>query len=162
MCRQCYRIKVELRALHLRLEHAKKFGTPTRGDGLIPIPLKVEYMTAVAMAEDAQREGRRYGSLYRNDITSLDLEHELSFICTRFLKKDLYSNDACFFDCFTIGQKRLLLYFLAKMSREYLRRKRRIRARNKVAAKEVNQVLRKRSPGTYRVEKDPAVMRRRR
>jgi hypothetical protein len=159
LCRHCYSIKRELRALHHKVEHAKRSTIPRR-DGLISPLLSLDYMTAIDMAENAQWEGRKYGSLYNDDITSLDLEHEFCFISKRFLKKDLYNHDAFLFDHFTVSQKRYLLYILSRMSREYLRRKRRMRSANKVIAKEVEEVLKERFLGTYRVEEDLAIIRK--
>jgi hypothetical protein len=120
--------------------------------------LILAYMTAVQMAEDAQWEGRMYGSLYSADLTGLDLEWEFSLISKELLKRDLYNGHAFLFDCFAASQKRLLFYLLSRMSREHLRRKRRFSCEWKVTNKEISHVLKRRFPGTYRVEKDPAVV----
>jgi hypothetical protein len=110
------------------------------------------------MAEDAQWEGRKYGSLHDEDVRSLDLEHELSFISKKFVKKDLYKGEAHWFDSLSVSQRRSLLYVLSKMGREYLRRKRRLRCVHRVQDKEIKQVLKGRSRGTYRVEKDQCAL----
>ncbi|MGD0125283.1 MAG: hypothetical protein ABSF46_07995 [Terriglobia bacterium] len=153
LCRHCYKIKTELGALHQEVEHVKRAGKPYRGKVLISPSLKLAYMTALRMAEEAQWEGRKYGSLYNDDITSLDVQRELSFISKRFLKKDLYENCVYLFDCYNLSQKRNLLHILSMMSREYLRRKRRFRCRWEVVDKEIRHVLKGRFRGTYRVEK---------
>jgi hypothetical protein len=159
LCRHCYKIKSELRALHNKVEHAKRSTIPRRGDLISPM-LSLDYMTAIDMAEDAQWEGRKYGSLYNDDVTSLDLEHEFCFISKTFLTRDLYNNSAFLFDRFTASQKRYLLYILSRMSREYLRRKRRFRSIWRVVGKDIKEVLEARSPGTYRVEEEVAILRK--
>jgi hypothetical protein len=141
------------------VERAKKVGDPRRGQGKIPFLLRFYYKAAIEKAEAAQREGRKYGLLYDDDLTSHDLESEFSYISRKFLKKDLYYGEACLFDCFTSSQKRCLLYIVSKMSRTYQRRKRHRIAVNTVTPKDVRRVLKDRAIGTYRVEKDPTVIR---
>jgi len=141
------------------VEHAKRVGEPHRGQGKIPFLLRFDYKAAIEMAEAAQCEGRKYGSICKHDLTSLDLESEFSFISRKFLKEDLYYGDAYLFDCFSGSQKGNILYIISRMSRTYQRRKRRRIAVNIVTPKSMKRVLKDRAMGTYRVEKDPAVIR---
>lgn len=155
LCRHCYSIKMKLRSLHRKVEYAKRFGRPHRGHGLISPVLKLDYMIAIQMAEDAQREGRKYGSLHDAEITSLDLAGELNQIGRWFVKGDLYKDEAFWFNSLDVSQRRSVLFALSKLSRAHLRRRRRFRCAWRVAGKEIRQVLKARCPGTYRVEKDP-------
>jgi hypothetical protein len=159
LCRHCYDIKAELRRLHREVEERKAHGAvhPTFGLG----SLQFDYIAAIDMAEAAQGEGRVYGSLSKGDAP-LDLEHEFGFISQKFLKKDLYRNSVDLFTYFTPPQRRLLMYVLSRMSREYLRRNRRKRAWYDIQkGRTTKQALEERFFGTYRVEKDPTVIGRR-
>jgi hypothetical protein len=159
LCRHCYGIKSELKRRHRDLEGRRARGPvhPTFGLKNLEWP----YAAAIDMAEAAQWEGREYGSLVRGE-DPLDLEHEFGFICRKLLRKDLYRNSAGLFTHFSPPQRRLLLYLLSWMSRGYLRRKRRRQAwYNIQKGRTLEQALKERLPGTYRVEDDPAVTRRR-
>lgn len=157
LCRHCYEIRAELRQLYRKVEDRKARGAvhPTFGLG----NLQFDYIAAIDMAEAAHWEGRCYGSLYKHDVTPLDLEHEFGFISEKFLKKDLYRNSVDLFTYFTPPQRRLLIYVLSRMSREYLRRNRRKRAWHDIQkGRTVKQALAERFFGTYRVEEDPTVI----
>jgi hypothetical protein len=158
LCSHCYKIKTELRRLHRRVEDRTARGTvhPMFGLG----NLRFEYTVAIDMAEAAQWEGRKYGSPNKGDVTPLDLEHEFEFIGEKFLKKDLYRHSVALFQhFFTPSQRRLLMYILSKMSREYLRRNRRSLAWLDVqGGRTVEEALKERAFGTYRVEEEPTVV----
>jgi hypothetical protein len=108
-------------------------------------------------AEAAQWDGRKYGSPNKGDVTPLDLEREFEFIGEKFLKKDLYRHSVALFQhFFTPSQRRLLMYILSKMSREYLRRS--LAWLDVQAGRTVEEALKERAFGTYRVEEDPSVV----
>jgi hypothetical protein len=158
LCRHCYDIKTELRHLHREVEERKARGAvhPRFGLG----DLEFHYIVAIDMAESAQCEGREYGPLSKGDHP-LEVEHELSFISEKFLRKDLYRHSVALAEAFSPSQRRLLIYLLSRMTREFLRRRRRsgARLRKTMTGRTVEQALGERFPGTYRVEADPTVVR---
>jgi hypothetical protein len=158
LCRHCYDIKIELRRLHREVEERKARGAvhPRFGLG----ELGFHYIAAIDMAESAQCKGREYGPLSKGEAP-LDFEHEFSSISEKFLKKDLYRHSVAQATAFSPSQRRLLVYLLSMMSREYLRRKRRSMAwfRIQVTGRTIEQALRERFPGTYRVEEDSTAVR---
>ena len=156
LCRHCYNIKAELKRLHRKMEDGKERGAvhPTFGLG----NLQFDYTAAIDMAEAAQTEGRTYGSLSKGDAP-LDLEQEFGFISVKFLKKDLYRHSVDLFTYFAPSQRRLLMYVLSRISREYLRRNRRKRAWYDIqVGRTMKQALEERFFGTYRVEEDPSIV----
>ena len=152
MCTHCYRIKRNLVRLHREVQRLRKTAAPHPRFGVIPFQLDHEYRIALEMAEAARCEGRKYGSIHRDDITNLKLEHEFSFISKRFLKRDLYRNDAWLFECFSASQKRHLFYITSLMTREFLRNNRRAIAAGQVSGLSIDQVISGRSHGSFRVE----------
>jgi hypothetical protein len=152
LCRHCYHIKTELVRLHQKVHHSRETGVPHPRFGSIPSEWDLKYKIAIRMAESAQSEGRMYGSISRDEITNLRLEHEFNLISKRLLKRDLYRNKACLFECFTACEKRYVFYIISLMSREILRKNRRASATYDVTGFSVDDVLAKRSRGTFRVE----------
>lgn len=152
LCRHCYDIKQRLRRLQRVVDGARASDGGRRKGGPITAQLEVDYKTTVEMAELAQCEGRKYGSLYHADVTPLQLEHEFSLLSRALLRKDLYYGDADLFACFTPSQKRQLLYIVSRITRGDSRRKRRRLACAETLSKTIDQVLADRSPDSFRVE----------
>ena len=152
LCRHCYGIKGRLRRLQREVDGARARDRGRRKGGPIPVPLEIAYKTTIEMAELAQCEGRKYGSLYHADVTALQLEHEFSLLSRALLRKDLYYGDADLFACFTPSQKRQLLYIVSRTTRGDSRRKRRRLACAETLSKTIDQVLTDRSPDSFRVE----------
>jgi hypothetical protein len=91
--------------------------------------LDFDYRVALEMEKNAKLEGRAYGNIPARPISGLELEHELSLLSKKFVKKDLFYGTANLFDwSFTTNQKKIIFYVLSLMSRAWLRRTRRMRA----------------------------------
>ena len=159
LCRHCYNIRAELKRLRREVQDRRARGPVSPRFDLAA--LEFDYIAAIDMAESAQCEGREYGPLSKGE-TPLDLEHEFSFISEKFLKKDLYRHSVALATAFSPSQRRLLVYLLSRMSREYLGRKRRsmVWYRILMTGRTIEQALRERFSGTYRVEEDPTIARR--
>jgi hypothetical protein len=81
----------------------------------------------------AKGEGEAYSDLSADRIDGLKLEHELSYLSRRFLRKDLYRGLATPLEWSFPPEQRVLLYYLiALMNREYLGRNRRRIAESRV------------------------------
>jgi hypothetical protein len=139
LCQHCYDIRRKQNRLRKKIEeYKKKLGEiPFEMDDLALryrnalADLEFRYRAAMAMEKDAKAECEGYGEMYAANIDGLNLEHQFSFISTKFVHQDLYHGDANLFDrSFTLNQKRLLSYLLSLMSRAYLRRTRWHRALN--------------------------------
>ena len=112
------RLSAEVKELKNRGKGHPRFGP-------VPPALDFRFRAALKMEENAKAEGDIYGNVAKYDVGGLKLEHELSFISKRFVKKDLYYGDANLFDwTFSADQKRVIFYLLSLMSREYLCRRR--------------------------------------
>ena len=93
------------------------------------------------MVELAEHEGEFYFR-FAHPVTGLELEHELSYVSERWIRKDLFHGWANILDwSFDPTQKRLLYYILRKMIVEYLRANRRNIAEGNVFDNEREQGL---------------------
>jgi hypothetical protein len=91
-CRHCYRISREIAKLELKVKKYEQ--------SILTAPFILEYNLRVAkrMAQDARREGIRYGDIHKRKIDGLDLEHEFSLLGNRFIKEELFHGHANIFD----------------------------------------------------------------
>lgn len=145
LCRHCYQVKVELKRLHRVVD----------GDrGILSPATEFRYKVALLMAEFAQAEGQKYGSIGRRDVSALDLEWEFRFLSREFVRRDLYDHAAYLFESYTPIERKYLLYVVSRLSRERLRRERRRRAQAEVCGESLEDILTNRAHGTYRVEDD--------
>jgi len=146
LCRHCYDLKAKLkRAYRTYLDSKARSCT----DMFLP---ERDYKIAVEMVEAAQSEARSYGALHERQVSNLDLEHEFGYLSRKLLKKDLYYRHANLFQCFSASQKQLLVYIISRMIREHDRRHRKDGAAN--CTDTLEETLRNRAEGTYRVEDD--------
>lgn len=79
------------------------------------------------MVELAQREGDWYGEIDSKPIDGHWLELEFRRFSERVIGKEMFFGHATIFDHeFTLEQRRRVFSYLAKMTREFLRRNRRL------------------------------------
>lgn len=125
LCSHCYNIRSELRKIRKKcwsFEDARK---------RVPFELIFDWETAVKKAEFASQDGDLLADIHTRKVSGLDLEHALSGISERFVKKDLFYHDAEWLDwCFSASQTRLVYHFLRKLLVTDLRRKRQFEAIN--------------------------------
>ena len=120
LCWSCYRIKNTVAKLQSKMDKHKKRQVR------IPFELRFDLTLGKQMARLAKAEGARYGSIHRENISGLDIEHELSSLSKHFLGKDLFFGDANLFQwSFSLSQRRLIFYVLSRLQREFLKRHRR-------------------------------------
>jgi hypothetical protein len=104
------------------------------------------------LAEEAQAEGRSYGMILSEEVSTHDFEGYFVRLSMRLLKDDLYSQDAWLFECFTDSQRRLLKYILSRLTRESDRRHSSKISRLNV--QRLEEVMKQRRRDSYRVEHD--------
>lgn len=125
LCAHCYRIQRQVARLDSACKGRGRTGS--RRASQLEIRIARQMMTL------AKGEGEAYSDLSANRIDGLKLEHELSFLSRRFLRKDLYRGLATPLEwSFPPDQRVLLYYLIALMNREYLRRDRRKIAESRV------------------------------
>ena len=128
LCLTCYRAKRKVIQLQSRLEKLKKSGKS------VPFDLQFEFRVRKQVARLCQVEGAAFGGIDKKDITGLDVEHLLSALSERVIKKDVFFGEANLFDwSFSPSQKRLLFYLISKLERALRRRNRLNEARWSVA-----------------------------
>jgi hypothetical protein len=82
---------------------------------------------AKRMVELAQWEGNCFGEIESKDINGLRLEMEFRHFSRRIIGKEMFFGHWPNFQRkFTLPQRRLVFYYLARMSRQHLLRNRRI------------------------------------
>ena len=155
LCRSCYSIKLELRSKYASYL-ARKAVSRHRDDLW---SAEHDLIVAIKMAESAQTDGRTYGNLHEGDGRTISLELEFGFISRRSLHKDLFNHRAYLFECFTPSQRRYLMYLVSRMSLEYRRRNR--RSDSVYNTDSLEDVMKGRAWGTYRVEDDVRALKRR-
>ena len=135
--------------MYRRYQEVKTNGTPSQKMFSQDFDLRV----AINMAEDAQAEGRIYGNLHKRPVSNVDLEHAFGSLSKSLVPpNDLFYKDANLFDCFSESQNRYLMYLVSRMLREHHRRNRRRRFLYNSGSLE--QTMKDRAWGTYRVEED--------
>lgn len=119
LCCSCYRLERNLAKLQGRLHEYKNHNQRT------PSQLQLEVRIARRKVRLAKAEGSLYGSINTQEIDGVRIEHELSSLSRGLVKKDLFYGDANLFDwSFSPSQKRLILYLLSGIQREFMRRNR--------------------------------------
>jgi hypothetical protein len=72
---------------------------------------------------------------WRGSTTALELEWELKFISGKLLGQNVFGATSYYFEHFSEGQRRLLMYLLQEMSGQWIRRRRRSSAIKKLFRK---------------------------
>lgn len=127
LCAHCNRLRREM----IRLENIAEQSERERGG--ITHDLYFRLKVQRKKIEAAQDEGEKYGYLFADFISGLDLEHELRLVSGRFVNKDFFYSDASWLNLvFSPLQRKHLYYMLSLMNREYMRQNRHKFAMSKI------------------------------
>ncbi len=130
LCRHCYRIKLEI-SNRTRYQQKSRgaLAAARKGDPKVHDTPTYFLRIAEKMRELAELEGKAFGKV-ASQATALDVEHALSKLSRRVLKRDLFRGEAAKLGhSFSPEQRKYLLYLLRRILREDSRRTRRSRAR---------------------------------
>jgi hypothetical protein len=120
LCSHCNRIRTGLKKLE------KEAAAFQQKHGGISYPMMFDLMVQRQMVKQAQAEGHLYGNIFTDEITGLDLEHELDLLGKRYVKKEFFGGYATLFGhSFCPNHRRYVYYILSLFNREYMRKNRR-------------------------------------
>jgi len=121
LCNSCKEWKQrEIRAKEWIREHPDRIGTEQY--------MRVEYQ--IQYATLCREEGQLCS--WKGPIDSLRLERELQLISERFCGEDIFGDTTLYFEQFSDGQRRLLMFLFQELTKVWVRNRRRSFAINNV------------------------------